>query len=143
MNQEHTTVAIQGYNTMKFVEKYAELSDRFAIKYAQDISVSQSGTTELFFTNDGNQRAFASAAQKAVMNSPKAMVFDLKASAEPNKGAKWILTPPSAQTIFPILDAEFKKVMGKGMREQQVIADKAAKGGAGSGTLDIASLTAE
>lgn len=130
---------------MKFIERYAELSDRFAVKYAQDISVSQSGTTELFFTNEGNQRAFASAAAHAVNSIEVPIPFVLTATAEPNVGAHWslITTPNDSKTngkVWSIIDNEFMKIMKRSMKQQASVADKSAKSGGGSGTLQIANL---
>jgi len=140
---------------MDYIKKIDRLADIFAIKYAQDMSVAQNGTTELFFGNESNQRAFNAAAQGGQLakfitgvaaKTQKTASFDLKASAEPNKGANWALTTVPATikgAVFKFLDEEFKKIVGKSMTERQVEADKAAKGGAGSGVLEIASLSAD
>jgi len=143
---------------MKSLEKLAKLDDKFEAKlakYGQAPIVSQQGTTELFFGDEGKQRAFNAAAQGGALakfltdtatKTQKTAGFDLKATANPQKGASWLLTtnPPVLKgAVSRYLDAEFKKLIGKGMSEAQALADKAAKGGAGSGTLDIASFSAD
>ena len=70
----------------------------------------------------------------------------MKISAEPNKGASWILTvnPLSLKaSISNALDAEFKKIMKTNMINKQKSANEAAKNGAGSGTLDVAEIVLE
>lgn len=140
---------------MKYLHKMSALANRFELKIAQQPIISQNGTTQLFFGNENNQRAFNSAVQSGILakfvtdtatKTQKTISFDLKASAEPNKGASWILTvsPPTLKnSVFKLLDTEFQKIMGKNMATAQQTANTAAKTGAGSGTLDIASLSAD
>ena len=145
---------------MKSLRKLSDLADKFEAKlakYGQAPAVSQQGTTELFFGDVNKQRAFAIATSKgtakvakflldAATKSQKTTSFDLKAIADPKKGASWVVNvnPSSLQSsVIKLLDDEFKKVTGKSMTEAQAIADKAAKIGHGSGTLNIANFTAD
>lgn len=146
---------------MNSVNKLLKLAARFESKLhkqAQDSpQVSQSGTTELFFGDEGKQRAFAAAIQDpngpvykvlaALFTKLQAPVsFDLKMMANPGQGAKWILTvqPPSAlNTVKAALDHEFKtKVDPIGFTAREQAANNKAKAGAGSGpnTLDVGAL---
>jgi hypothetical protein len=143
---------------MKSIKKLSDLADKFEsklAKYGQAPIVSQQGTTELFFGDEGKQRAFHAAVQNGALakfltdtatKTQKTAGFDLKATAEPQKGASWLLStnPPTLKgTISKLLDNEFKKIVGKSMAEQMQAANAAAKGGAGSGTLDITSFSAD
>ena|SRR5258708_5180935 len=131
----------------KFQQKY--------LKYGQSATISQIGTTELFFGDEGKQRMFNSAIQGGIVakfltdiatKNQKTTSFDLKASAQPKKGASWILkvVPPNLQnTLLNLLNTEFRKITGKSMAEAQKFADIGAKASGGSGTLDIGSLSVE
>ena len=111
---------------LELIDKYA---DKF-LKLAQDKPITtQYGTTELFFGNAEKQLSFNSAIQnpsgaiyKFIMDTAtktqKSASFDLKAKAEPNKEASWILrTIPGNlnPTTFKLLDVEFRKIIGKSM----------------------------
>lgn len=48
---------------MKSLQRIIKLAALFERKIAQEVSTSQSGTTELFFGTEDKQRAFASAIQ--------------------------------------------------------------------------------
>jgi hypothetical protein len=143
---------------MQYLKKMSDLADKFEAKlskYGQSPIVSQHGTTELFFGDENKQRSFNTAVQSGALakfltdmatKTQKTAGFDLKATANPQKGASWLLTtnPPALKgAVSKYLDAEFRKLTGNDMLGAQAAADKAAKGGAGSGTLDIASFSAE
>jgi|SRR5579859_3372670 len=138
-----------------YLYRVAEKFEQKLSKISQTPIVTQNGTTELFFENERNQRAFNSAIQSGPLakfltdvatKTQKTAGFDLKVKADPGKGAAWLLSvvPTSLQgNVSKLLDAEFRKITGKGMSEVQKNADVAAKGGAGSGTLPIGSFSAE
>jgi hypothetical protein len=143
---------------MKFSKKLAEVADKIELKLSkqgQSPIVSQTGTTELFFGDGSKQQAFNSAIQTGSIarfltdiatKTQKTSSFELKISAEPKKGAAWILrvTPPTLQgAVSKLLDAEFRKITGKGMADAQKFADASAKAGGGSGTLDVGSFSAD
>jgi len=140
---------------MKSLKKISDLSDKFEIKlksFGQNAPiVSQEGTTELFFDNASNQAKFSVAAQDAVKNilmnywnkNEKPSSFDMKINAVAGKGAGIILnvTPPMLKgSVLSVLDKVFKNIVGMSIVEKQRIADKKAKSGGGSGTLNVASL---
>ncbi len=145
---------------MKSLKKLTELAAKFEHKLsktAQAPIVSQTGTTELFFGDEGKQRAFSAAISgqggtvgkfliNAATKTQKTAGFDLKATAEPGKGANWVLstTPPSLRgAVSTLLDAEFKKLMGKSMADQQKAAMAGTKSGGGSGTIEVGSFSAD
>jgi hypothetical protein len=147
-----------GIMKKQYLLKIAELMNKFEYqlsKLAQQPIVSQNGTTELFFGDENKQRSFNAAVQSgnlakfvndAATKLQKTVSFDLKASAEPNKGPAWSLNanPPTLKSsIFRLLDTEFQRITGKNMTTAQQTANAAAKAGNGSGTLNIASLSAE
>jgi hypothetical protein len=140
---------------MKSLDKINKIADRFEHKIAQQAQTQQAGTTDLFFGSEANQVAFAAAIQNPkgapfkVLNdcytkTQAACSFDLKASAEPGVGAKWILTvnPTSIQgAVKAALDSEFQKIMKTSMDAKQQTANTASKqNNAGSGTNDIGAL---
>lgn len=118
------------------------------MKLAQNApTVSQSGTTELFFDNETNQRAFNAAIQNPSGSIYKILLdqynkskgqecsFDLSMEANPKVGAKWIfnVNPQTLKnSLWVALDKEFKAIVGVGMIEKQKKADVAAKAGSGS-----------
>jgi len=126
-----------------------------SIKYAQ--TISQEGTTELFFNNQETQNRFAKEIQSAdssvakILNNcfsktEKPCGFSLKVSAEPNVGANFILsvTPTSLTTaIRNALDVQYKTIVGSSINDKLKMANEKAKLGSGSGTLEIASLNLE
>lgn len=142
---------------MKYTNKLIALASKLENKLAQQPIVSQSGTTELFFGDDGKQRSFSQAVSGAggavgkflvgyATKTQKTASFDLKASAEPHKGATWILStnPPSLKAqVGGLLNADFKAQMGASMADKAKEADAKAKAGGGSGTLDVASFSAD
>jgi hypothetical protein len=144
---------------MKSIEKLSKLADKFEAKlqkYGQIQMADQPSTTTLFFgVNQGATQAFANAVQNGptakyltdlATKTQKTASFDLKATANPGKGASWVLNvvPPSAKGVVSrLLDAEFQKVMNVGMTAQQAAAHKAALSGGGTGTNDIASFSAD
>lgn len=145
---------------MKYTNKLIALGNKLEqklSKYAQQPIVEQSGTTELFFGDEGKQRAFNQAISgqggtlgKFIIGyatkTQKTASFDLKANAEPNKGASWVLqvVPPALKDqVWKMLDAEFQKMVGGNMNAKAKEADAKAKAGGGSGTLDIGSFSAD
>ena len=146
---------------MKSIEKLSQLADKFEAKlkkHGQIQVADQPSTTTLFFgINQGATQAFASAVQNPngptakfltdlATKTQKTASFDLKATANPKRGASWVLNviPSNARgTVSKLLDAEFQKVMKIGMAAQQAVANKAALAGGGTGTNDIASFSAE
>jgi hypothetical protein len=141
---------------MKYFTKISELADKFEKKVAQAEAptTSQTGTTELFFDNENNQKAFNAAVQnpnsavyKAMMawymKNQKPCGFNLKATANAGAGASWDLTvtPDSIKAgVMTGLDLEFQKLMKEKMAARLAKANAGAKAGGGSGTLDICSL---
>lgn len=146
---------------MKSLRKMSELANRFEYKlskYAQEApQVSQSGTTELFFGSEANQRTFATAMQdpgglvyKALeavwkkINGKMDVSVNLKINSEPQKGASWIIAiQPGAATasVTAALDKTFQNIVGESMSARKKSADAKAKAGAGDGkTLDVGSL---
>jgi hypothetical protein len=141
---------------MKSLKILSNLADKFERKLALgQVSVSQTGTTELFFGSESNMMKFGE-----VLRSPKSTVFkvlndcynrsgktcsfDLKINAEPGKGAAWVLTVEPANIksmVMSALDSEFRKIMNKSMSEQLQAAVNGAKAGGGSGSLDVGSLS--
>lgn len=142
---------------MKYTSKLIALASKLENKLAQQPIVSQNGTTELFFGDDGKQRSFSQATSSATgavgkflvdyaTKTQKTASFDLKANAEPQKGANWILSanPPSLKAqIAGMLNAEFKTIVGVSMPDKAKEADAKAKAGGGSGTLEVASFSAD
>lgn len=142
---------------MKYIDKLIALADKLEHKLAQQPIVLQNGTTELFFGDDGKQRSFSQAVSGAnggvgkflvdyAAKTQKTASFDLKANAEPQKGATWILsTNPSSlkAQIAGLLNADFKAIVGASMSDKAKEADAKAKAGGGSGTLDVASFSAD
>lgn len=142
---------------MKYLDKLNKLAAKFEIKYAQEYNQTQNGTTELFFGSTDNQQKFATTVQSPEGAVAKTLVsysvksnqpagFSLKISAEPNKGASWLLsvTPNSlTQSVNNLLNQEFKKIMNQNMSEKLASANLAAKAGNGSGLLNVASLDIE
>jgi hypothetical protein len=144
---------------MKSVDKLVKVADKFEAKlskYGQIQTAEQPSTTTLFFgVNQGATQAFASAVQNGSVakyltdlatKTQKTASFNLKATANPGRGASWALNvvPSNAKgTVSRLLDTEFQKVMNVGMVAQQVAANKAALAGGGTGTNDIASFSAD
>lgn len=137
----------------------SELANRFEHKlnrYAQAPEVSQAGTTQLFFDDEGKQKAFAAAIQDPNGSVYKVLLaafnksggnatasFDLKMNADPSKGAQWILVvqPPALKaTVATALDAVYQKIVGTSMEAKRKLADAKAKTGAGSGLADVGML---
>lgn len=118
------------------------------------MQTAQHGTMELFFGTVANQNQFNSIIQNAKSAPGKVLTshwshknepasFKLSMSAEPGKGARWILqvSPPSlTASVAAGLNAEYAKLMHQTMPERMKAADKQAKVGAGSGTLEVGSL---
>lgn len=145
---------------MKYLDKINKLADSFEYKLrknAQGVmpATEQLGTSELFFDTEANQLAFNAAIQNPkgaafkVLNdcytkTQAACSFDLKATADPGKGASWQLTvvPDSIKgAITAALDGEYKKIMKVSMSDRQRAADsKAKQSQSGSGTLPIGAL---
>lgn len=121
-------------------------------KYAQ--TVSQTGTTELFFGSESTQLAFAKVINDQNSSVGKVLSayyekyqkpcsFSLKVKADPGKGAAWELevSPESLKpSVLVAANIEFKKLMNVSMTDKQKNADASAKSGGGSGVLDIGSL---
>lgn len=149
-------------NSKKIIEKLFNIATKqqqMIVKLAQGLPPgskhNQAGTTELFFTNEANQRAFAatigggeSLVYKVLLNAFNkaggkiAVSFDLKMEATPNVGAKWILTtnPPAIKTVvLNAINTEYQKLMGQSMPAKLAEVDAKAKAGAGSGTADVSS----
>ena len=143
----------------KILEKLYSIAvkqQKIISKLAEAPQVSQAGTTELFFSDESKQRAFASAIQqenglvykvllsafnKTGGNAP--VSFDLKIEATPQGGAKWILTTnPEAikAAVVNALNTEYLKIMGVSMPMRLKDAAAKAKAGSGSGILDIGKL---
>lgn len=141
-------------NLTKFAKKL-----ELKLKLAQNKpTISQLGTTELFFNNENNQLAFNKAIQDTSGPIYKFLVdtfnklkgtscsFNLSVEANPKIGAKWILVTQPANiksNIYTLLDQEFKKIMNTSMLEKEKQATIAAKTGAGSGLLKIGELIVE
>lgn len=137
---------------MKSLDRMIKLAQRFEKKVAQQ--VSQSGTTELFFDTEENQRKFAALVNSQQGSAFKALSahwakteqpcgFTLAVTATPSSGASWDLevTPPSlTPAVKASLDAMYKSVMKVSMADRLKKADALAKTGSGSGTLKIGSL---
>jgi hypothetical protein len=143
---------------MTYTEKLLAIADKLEqkwLKQGQALAVSQLGTTELFFGNVANQQSFNTAIQSGAIakfltdlavKTQKTAGFELQAKADPQVGAGWILqaTPPSQKNaVYKLLDAELRKIVGKGTEEVQKSADASAKAGSGSGTINVGSFFAE
>lgn len=152
---------------MKSYEMLNKLADKFEkklAKYGQDsVTVSQSGTTELFFGDEAKQLAFVKAlgeltvqGDKVVGTGPVAQVlanyrnkteqaakFSMDVSAESGKGAAININVEPASlkpSITAALDSLFQKFTGKKMSQVLALADQKAKQGSGSGTNHVQDL---
>lgn len=143
---------------MKSVEKLNKLADKVEAKlskYGQDAPQTQEqpSTTTLFFGEGNAQQQFAAAVQSGsplekfltdlATKTQKSTAFDLKITANPKKGAAWLLsvTPPAAKgQVSKLLDVEYQKLMKTTMAAAQAAADQKAKAGGGTGTNNVASL---
>ena len=136
------------------MSKINKMANKFILKYGQELSVAQAGTSELFFGTEEKQRAFGQAIMdpngeigKFLMayatKSQKTASFDLKATAEPGSHAGWLLqTVPHSLMgqIDHLLNIEFDKIVGGTLSAKAAEANDKAKSGGGSGTLNIGSL---
>jgi hypothetical protein len=141
----------------EIIARFHQLIFHTAVKKEAQHQQTQRGTTELFFDTEANQIAFAAAIQspkgapaKILLNcfhkTNKACSFKLRITADPKKGARWILTA-SPNSVLPLLsqalNVEYMRIMKMGMGERAKMADKEAKAGSGSGSLDVGSQSVE
>lgn len=134
-----------------------KIADKFERKIAQQMQLSQKGTTELFFDSEQNQRAFANSVQseggmlaKFLTNvftkTQKPTSFNFSVKANPKQGAEVILNVEPANikpNVLKLLNDEFSKITGKSLSDKLKEATKEALNGNGSGELNIASLNLE
>lgn len=151
--------------TFDYLLKYAskhkptrdEIADEFERKlkkYAQDVKVSQLGTTELFFDSPEKQKLFNEVIQSQGSTLYKILLnyfnkkqvscgFKMEVSAEPGVGASLNLTvyPPELKgSIKASLNSEFQKIFKESFDARFTKADKQAKSNGGSGTIMVGEL---